>query len=121
MSLLDEAMDTCVILDKKTVADGYGGYTQAYVEGVEIKAAIVVNNSVESLIAQKQGVTAIYTITTNKNLNLQYHDVIKRLRDGKIFRVKSDGDDKATPKSANLNMRQVTAEEWTLPDEGGTT
>ena len=56
-----------------------------------------------------------YTITTGKAVNLQYHDVFRRVRDGKIFRVTSDGDDKHTPASAALNMRQVTAEEWELP------
>ena len=49
-------------------------------------------------------------------MNLQYHDVFRRNRDLKIFRVTSDGDDKHTPASATLNMRQVTAEEWSLPN-----
>jgi hypothetical protein len=57
-------------------------------------------------------VTGLYTIITEKNINLQYHDVVKRLRDEKIFRVTSDGDDKRTPASAGLNMRNVSAEEW---------
>ena len=42
---------------------------------------------------------------------LSYNDIFKRKSDGKIFRVTSDGDDKYTPDSAILNMRQVTAEE----------
>jgi hypothetical protein len=46
--------------------------------------------------------------------------VFVRKRDGKIFRVTSDGDDKATPKSTVLDMRQVTAEEWSL-DNGQST
>ncbi len=50
-------------------------------------------------------------------MNLEYHEVFKRLRDGKFFRVTSDGDDKHTPASASLNMRQVTAEEWELTGE----
>ena len=50
----------------------------------------------------------------NKNVNLQYHDVVRRQRDGKIFRITSDGDDNHTPAAATLNMRQVTAEEWEL-------
>jgi hypothetical protein len=49
---------------------------------------------------------------------LQYHDVFRRLSDGKIFRVTSDGDDKFTPDTATLNMRQVTAEEWEPPAYG---
>lgn len=114
MSLLSDAMEQCVMIDKSTVADGYGGYIVSWVEGAEITAAIVLDTSMEARIGQKQGVTALYTITTAKSLNLQYHDVLKRLSDGKIFRVTSDGDDKRTPISAGLNMRQVSAEEWNL-------
>lgn len=116
MSLLSEAMDNCTMLDKKTTADGYGGYITSWVEGAEFQAAIVLDSSMQARIAEKQGVTALYTITTRKNVNLQYHDVFKRSSDDKIFRVTSDGDDKRTPDSANLNMRQVSAEEWTLND-----
>ena len=115
MSLLSEAMEKCVMLDKLTNADGYGGYETIYVEGAPFDAAIVLDNSMQARAAEKQGVTALYTVTTVKALNLQYHDVFKRKRDNKIFRVTSDGDDKNTPASASLNMRQVSAEEWTLP------
>jgi len=115
MSLLSEAMEKCIMLDKQTVADGYGGYITQYVEGAEFDAAIVLDNSMQARVAQQQGVTGLYTVTTSKALNLQYHDVFKRDRDGKIFRVTSDGDDKRTPASSTLNMRQVSAEEWSLP------
>lgn len=117
MSLLSEAMENCILFNKQTTADGYGGYITSWVEGAEFQAAIVLDNSIEARLAEQQGVTALYTVTTKKALNLQYHDVFKRLSDGKIFRVTSDGDDKKTPKSAGLNMRQVSAEEWVLTDE----
>lgn len=108
------------MLDKTTTADGYGGYITSWVEGAEFQAAIVLDNSIQARVAEKQGVTALYTITTRKAFNLQYHDVFRRLSDGKIFRVTSDGDDKKTPNSASLNMRQVSAEEWILNDEQNT-
>ena len=116
MSLLSDAMTKCVMLDKVTSADGYGGYVITWKEGAEFTAAIVLDSSMQARIAEKQGVTALYTVTTTKALNLQYHDVFRRVEDGKIFRVTSDGDDKKTPASAGLNMRQVTAEEWELTD-----
>lgn len=114
MSLLSEAMDNCIMMDRQTVSDGYGGYRTVWTEGVEFQCAIVLDTSMEARTAEKAGVTALYTITTPKAMNLQYHDVFKRERDNKIFRVKSDGDDKYTPASATLDMRQVTAEEWLL-------
>ena len=116
MSLLDESMETCVMLNKQTSADGYGGYITTWTEGASFNAAIVIDTSIEARAAEKQGVTSLYTVTTVKALTLEYHDVFKRVRDNKVFRVTSDGDDKYTPTSATLNMRQVTAEEWSLPN-----
>lgn len=118
MSLLTEQMEECVMLDKTTVPDGYGGYRAKYVDGAEFSAAITFDTSIEARTAEQQGVTSMYTVTTGKEMTLEYHDVFRRSRDGKIFRVTSDGDDKHTPASASLNMRQVTAEEWELPNNG---
>ena len=120
MSLLDEFMQEtgkCIILDKRTVSDGLGGYTTSYVEGAEFDAAITLDTSIQARKKEKQGVTALYTVTTKKAMNLQYHDIFKRTSDNKIFRVTSDGDDKKTPASATIDMRQVSAEEFTLPTE----
>jgi len=114
MSLLDDAMETCAIMDKTTQPDGYGGYISTYKDGAQFKAAIVFDTSIEARVADKEGVTSLYTVTTSKALTLEYHDIFKRLRDNKVFRVTSDGDDKFTPASATLDMRQVTAEEFSL-------
>ena len=117
MSLLTDQMEKCTMLDKRTVADGYGGYTISYVDGAPFDCAVVLDNSLQARVAEQAGVSALYTITTKKAINLQYHDVFRRNKDGKIFRVTSDGDDKLTPASASLNMRQVSGEEWVLPNE----
>ncbi len=115
MSLLSEAMEKCTMQDKVTTGDGMGGYTVTYKDGATFDAAIVLDNSLQGRMALQAGVTGVYTVTTTKALNLQYHDVFRRESDKKIFRVTSDGDDKKTPVSASLNMRQVSAEEWSLP------
>lgn len=118
MSLLSEAMEECTILIKTVVSDGYGGYTTTWAEGAVFDAAIVFDTSIQARQAEVNGVTSLYTVTTAKSLTLEYHDVFRRERDKKIFRVTSDGDDKYTPSSASLDMRQVTAEEWVLPSNG---
>jgi hypothetical protein len=111
-------MQECVILNKVTTADGYGGFRTVYTDGAHFDAAITFDTSIQARTAEKQGVTSLYTVTTKKALTLEYHDVFRRLDDGKLFRVTSDGDDKFTPSSASLNMRQVTAEEWEIPSNG---
>lgn len=115
MNLLDNAMTTCVMMDRTTAPDGAGGYIPAWKEGAEFKAAITYDTSIQARVGEVQGVKSLYTVITRKNMNLQGRDVFKRLEDNKIFRVTSDGDDNKTPPSARLDMRQVTAEEYTLP------
>lgn len=118
MSLMDDFKSTCAILDKRREPDGEGGWTTNWNEGAKFIAAITLDSSIEAQIAERQGVTGVYTVTTARNINLEYHDVFRRQYDGKIFRVTSDGDDKFTPDVASLDMRQVTAEEWELPAGG---
>ncbi len=118
MSLLTESFDPCVMLNKRTIKDSYGAYFTIWEEGAGFDAAISFDTSIEARTAGAQGTTNLYTVLTGKEINLQYHDVFQRVRDSKVFRVKSDGDDKKTPKSAGLNLRLVTAEEWELTDDG---
>lgn len=117
MSLLDDAFETFEIIDKTTTEDGYGGIITSYVAGAKFQAVAVFNNSTEARVAAVQGAYDRYRITTRKAVTLQYHDIVRRLSDGKIFRVTTDGDDVKTPPSAALNMRQVDAEEWELDAE----
>lgn len=114
MSLLQQAMTDVVAMEKTRVSDGEGGFIVDWVDGAVFKAAITFDTSMQSRIGEKQGVSSRYTITTSKNAKLEYHDIIRRLNDGKIFRVTSDGDDKQTPDSASFQFLQVTAEEWWL-------
>ena len=113
MSLLSQAMEDVVMLAQKRVPDGAGGFPTDWGAGLQFKAAISFDSSMEARTAEKQGVTSLYTVTVPLNCKLEYHDSFKRLRDGKVFRVTSDGDDKITPPSASFQFAQVTAEEWT--------
>ena len=112
MSLLSQAMEYVVMLEKKRIPDGEGGFTTEWADGVQFKAAINFDSSMEARTAEKAGVTSLYTVTVPTNAKLEYHDVLKRIRDGKVFRITSDGDDKITPKSASFQFIQVTAEEY---------
>lgn len=116
MTMIEESMETCVTMQKVRGPDGEGGFITYWTEGAEFKASITFDTSMQARIADKQGVTSMYTVTTAKNAHLEYHDVIKRLSDGKVFRITSDGDDKQTPPRAMFGQYlQVTAEEWVIP------
>lgn len=115
MSLLDEAMETFCFVEKTRKPDGEGGFDYIWSEGAEFQANARFDSSMQAKIAQAQGVKSLYTITTRKDLILEHLEVIKRISDGKYFRVTSNGEDNKTPNSATLNMRQVSAEEFEIP------
>lgn len=115
MSLLERAYEDFTIINKAIVDDGYGGTTTVWTDGVTIKGAIVFDSSTQMKIAQAMGTTSAYTLTVKKAIELDYHTVLRRESDKKIFRTTSNSDDKKTPESASLDMRQYSAEEWKIP------
>ena len=112
--LIDAFKSDCVMLDKRSVPDGIGGFTHEWVEGATFSAAIVKDNTLEARVAEKEGVTEVYTVTTDKALELDYHDVFRRLSDGQVFRVTSRITDSKTPSVASFAFGQVNAERWEL-------
>lgn len=115
MSLVDSAMEKSYIMDKTTVPDGYGGVKTTYKQGAEIQVAYSFDTSTQARIAEQEGISNRYTLTTRKNVILAFPDVVQRASDGQTFRVTSKGTDNKTPSSAGIDMRQVEAEEWSIP------
>lgn len=114
MSLIDSSMEDAVLIEKVRIPDGEGGFVTTWKDGARFKSAITFDASLSARIAEAQGVKNVYTVTTRKNTVLSFHDVFKRVSDGKVFRVTSDGEDSASPKGSTLSIRQVSAEEWSL-------
>jgi len=116
MSLLENAYEDFTILNKSIVDDGYGGVVTVWTDGAVIQGAMVFDNSAQMKTALAAGYSAAYTLTVKKDIELDFHTVLRRESDGVVFRLKSNSDDKKTPKGAGLNMRQYSAEEWKLPE-----
>ena len=113
--LIDMMKEQCTMLDKTTVSDGMGGFKTQWGDGATFQAAIVKDSSMQARVAEKQGVSEVYTITVDKDLPIAYHDVFRRDRDGATFRVTSNIVDSKTPSVATFQFGQVTAERWELP------
>lgn len=119
MSLLTDSFESFIVINKTTVPDGYGGTTTSYTEGVEIMGAMPWNNTTQVRIAQALGDKSTYVLTVKKNVELDYHTILKRKRDGLYFRLTSGTEDHQTPKSASLNIRQYSVEQFDLGVEIG--
>ena len=118
MSLLDEYKDDFVYMDKSHAINSAGDPIITWTQSeVSFKAALRLDNSVQAKRAQAEGVQDLYTIITDKSIDLEFNDVVKCLSDGRTFRVTTSGKDNKTPSSAGLNMRAVSAKVWVIPDD----
>ena len=108
--LYEKFFEPCVLLEKKRIPGTEGGWTTTYEEGTEFSAAIVQNSSTLAEIAEAQGTQSVYHIYTAPENALDFHDVIKRKKDGVTFRV--TGEAKDTPAVASFEFSKVNAEKW---------
>lgn len=114
MSLLDEQFEKFTIMDRTTISDGMGGTMQTYKAGIDIYGAMPLDMSSLTRIADSLTGKARYTLTVKKNVSLDIHTVLLRAKDGKYYRTVSGTDDKETPASAGLNMRQYSIETFKM-------
>lgn len=115
MSLLDSMMERCTMLDKTTINDGVFGRREEYVPGATFRATIIKDSSMEARMAEKQGVTEVFTVVTQKGFGLEYHEVFRRDSDQQVFRVTSQQLDSEAPEASTVKIGKVTAERWELP------
>jgi len=114
MTLLDEMRDSCVMMDKRTVPDGMGGFTIVWTEGATFDATVIKDNSTEAVVGQQQGMNELFTVVVNKSIALDYHDVFRRLSDGQTFRLTSSTLDSAAPERSTVPIAKATCERWAL-------
>lgn len=112
MALFESFKVPCTLVEKTRVSDGEGGWSTRWTDGVKFKAAIVLDSSINARIAEQEGVTGVYTVTTDPNVTLDFHDAFRRDSDGQVFRVTKIND--STPDVASFKFNQYQAEQWEL-------
>lgn len=117
MSLIDDSMEKCTMINRGIILDPFGTYVDGWVDGVEFDAAFSKESTLAASVAEKQGVTELYTITVEKGFPFKFHDVFRRHSDGLTYRVTTNIKDNETPKRASFSIGQVRAERWDLPDD----
>ena len=116
MALIFDIMVGCHIYNKAIVDDAYGTAQKRYSKGAAFNAALIKNTTTEAIVAEKQGVTEIYTVVTEQGFELDYHDVFKRDSDGVFFIVTGREHDTEPPAMSTVKISKVTAEPWKVPD-----
>lgn len=104
----------CVLMEKKRVPDGAGGYITEWTEGVEFRNYQYVDTSMEARIAEQQGVKSLYSALVDVDFPLEYGDVFRDKNTGLTYRVTSNPDDKKAPQYSTFDLKYFTAERWAL-------
>ena len=116
LSLIEQMMEKCRILNHIREDDDYGSYTDTWSDGASFDATIIKDSTTQAIVAEKQGITEIFTVVTLKTFPLSYHDVFKRVSYNQVFRVTSNAKDSDAPDASTVKIAKVTAEKWVLPN-----
>lgn len=115
MSLLEDSKYECVLMNKTSHPDGYGGRIDTFTESdFYFQAAVTFPNSIQERVAEQQGIKNVYTVTTSTIVNLKYGDVFKILDLNYLIRIADDGELNRTPDSASIDMRNYSAEKYVM-------
>lgn len=124
MSLIDQSLlsafkdkQACVVLNRSRIPDGQGGYKNAWVDGITFYPSWEYEAAPEITVAEQQGVSRVYRIYVDKSLDLQHHEVFRRISTGQTYRVTNPGTDRHTPASSAMDLRLIEVEIWDLPHE----
>lgn len=105
-------------------SDGRGGSVTEWQEAETVDAVAVSTQSPHghasktvTTHADAPDAKAEYTVFTRRAVSLPFHAVLRREKDGRIFRILSDAADTETPAGARLDLRMYAAEEWRLTGE----
>lgn len=107
---LADFFEDFVIQSVTYVSTGFGTFEPQYTDGATFKAGISTASSTEARIAERNGMKTIYNIAHLPAITLHREDRVRRVKDGRVYRITSDSPDMTTPDKAEVQFAQVTAE-----------
>lgn len=114
MSLLQDFAVPCVLLEKRRVPDGAGGWNTEWSEGAEFENYQYLDTSMEARRAQQEGVKSLFSALVQRGFPIEYGDVFRDKNTGITYRVTSNPDEKRAPQSSTFDLKYFTVERWAL-------
>lgn len=115
MSLLDCYAHECVLLTRKTVPDGEGGYLSEWSEGAAFTVYMAPGSSSDGEQAGKELLASSFEALVPKSTVLSYGDYFKT--GGATYRVASCPSEKESPACASFSLMHFTFERKELADD----
>lgn len=109
-TLLQQAMEGFVVLNRVIVNDDLGVPSTTYQEGAAFQAVAKMIRSTEMEIAQQQGAKRVYSLYFAPVLPVEQGMILRRVRDGLTFRVNATPDTRETPAFSSIPLKYTTME-----------
>ena len=113
--MMESMAHECVLLIKSDTPDGEGGAVAAWTDGAAFKTYPAPDRSMKARIAEKDGLTSVYTILVPQDAPVSFGDYYRDNTSDEIFHITSDPGEKYTPAISALNLKMFTAEKAALP------
>lgn len=114
MSLIEAFYQPFKFMELTRKPNGLGGFEELYKEGAEFNGALVMDTTTQARIAEKQGVTSLYTLTVPLDVPLRYGDLFRSVETGDTYRITSRTGEKKTPSVASFQFQNFSAELYSL-------
>lgn len=124
MNLLLKNMEEFRMMNASRTEDRQSGSHTVWTEGISFQAhAVSAQSRMQAAksnaeqVANKPEAIPEYTILTKRSVCLPFHSIVKRVSDGRFFRIVSDATDSKTPVGSQLDLRMHAAEKYRLAGE----
>lgn len=112
-TILEDWLKNFCMVDKVSVPDGAGGFYPTYHDSAPFEAVQMHDSTIEAQIAEREGTASTYKLYVDKDLEFEFHDIIKCVDNGCIFRI-TVTDGPVTPNVSDLNMKSIMCERFDL-------
>lgn len=114
-TILQDFVESIVLLDETTVSDGLGGFVTEWTDGATIDVAVIQPRDTKATIATAIVGQQSLTIITSTAIELKRDKYFRRKSNGKTYKFDRDNTERLAPDDSELQWRTTTAAEAALP------
>lgn len=114
-TILQDFVESIVLLDETTVSDGLGGFVTEWTDGATIDVAVIQPRDTKATIATAIVGQQSLTILTSTAIELKRDKYFRRKSNGKTYKLDRDNTERLAPDDSELQWRATTAAEAALP------
>lgn len=108
--MLSDYMEDFILLERADTPDETGGITSVYEESMAFRGGVTAVMAHETTVARRPARRLTPVLLHEWGVTLRQGDVVRRVSDGRYYRVTGHSSDMRTPMKAGFTFAQVPVE-----------